>query len=216
MTDRDWIIWLLTGLAFAMTASIVFWSLRLGITPTPTSRKVRRTMEALLPESVDGRIYELGCGWGTLLLMLGRRFPNHLITGYEQSTIPYLVAWALTIRKANIRVVKQNFFTIQLQDPGLITCYLFPEAMQQMEGYLKRQLSDNCTVISHTFRLPGWESIKEIKANDLYRTSVFVYKKGIYKRGVYQNKCLNPADTEEYSQPRSPASDTSPVALVNS
>ena len=207
----DWIIWLLAGLAFAITASIVFWSLRLGITPTPTSRKVRLTMEPLLPESVDGRIYELGCGWGTLLLMLGRRYPNHSITGYEQSTIPYLVARVLTVHKTNVRVLKQNFFTARLTDPGLVTCYLFPEAMKQMDGYLKRQLSGHCTVISHTFRLPGWESIKEVKANDLYRTSVFVYRKD-----VYQNTAVNSADTEECCLPRSPSSDTSPAAQVNS
>ncbi|MET4694345.1 class I SAM-dependent methyltransferase [Endozoicomonas lisbonensis] len=207
----DWIIWLLTGLAFAITSSIVFWSLRLGITPTPTSRKVRRAMEPLLPESVNGRIYELGCGWGSLLLMLSRRYPNHSITGYEQSTIPYLVARILTVHKANVRVLKQNFFTTELKDAGLVTCYLFPGAMKQMDGYLKRQLSGHCTVISHTFRLPGWESIREIQANDLYRTSVFVYRKGIY-----QNKVVNSADTEEYCRSRSPASDTSPAVQVNS
>ncbi|AMO56456.1 methyltransferase [Endozoicomonas montiporae] len=177
MTETEWITWLLTGLAFLATGSIVLWSLKLGITPTPTSRTVQKTMERLLPKSVEGHIYELGCGWGTLLLMLSKHYPNHRITGYEQSTIPYLFAKAVTSHKTNITVKKKDFFNTRLDDAGLVTCYLFPGGMKRLDPFLKQQLPGKCPVISHTFALPGWNKIEKIKAEDLYRTSVFVYRK---------------------------------------
>ena len=175
MTDSHWITCLLLLPPFAAAVSIVFWSLKLGITPTPTSRKVRHAMEQLLPGDIEGNIYELGCGWGTLLLMLSHRYPDQQITGYERSTIPYLVAKALTFHKKNIKVLKQDFFGTPLKNPALVVCYLFPATMRRLDEYLYDQAFEKSLIISHTFRLPNWRCLHEVKADDLYRTPVYLY-----------------------------------------
>ena len=210
MVEPGWIAWLLTALALTVIASVAFWSVRLGITPTPTSIKVQRTLGEVLPTTVKGTIYELGCGWGTLLLKLAHHYPENRIVGYERSTVPFLIARILTCRQTNIRIYRKNFFTSELSDAGLVTTYLYPGAMQKLSGFLDQALSDDCVVISHTFRLPGWTCVREIRVRDLYRTSVFVYRKGFTKTGV------SLTGTGEYCSHRSPASDTSQAAPENS
>lgn len=212
MAEPGWIAWLLTVLALMVIASVAYWSVRLGITPTPTSVKVQRSLGEVLPAKVRGTVYELGCGWGTLLLKLAKHYPDNRIVGYERSTVPFLIARAMTWRQANITVYRKNFFASELDNAGLITTYLYPGAMQTLSGFLDQALPDGCVVISHTFRLPGWTCVREIRVRDLYRTSVFVYRKGFTKEGV----SISLTGTGEYCSHRSPASDTSPAAPENS
>ena len=56
--------------------SVIVYTLRYGISPMPTSPRVRRVLLGLLPEDPGGPVAELGAGWGTLAFPLARRWPD--------------------------------------------------------------------------------------------------------------------------------------------
>ncbi|WP_263079311.1 hypothetical protein [Endozoicomonas sp. Mp262] len=160
-----------------LTISLIYWSLRLGITPTPTSPKVKQSLKSILPTPVHGEIHELGCGWGTLLPLLLKTYPNNNILAYERSFLPRSIAKLIGhFYYPSIKITKQDFFQADLSKAGLIVCYLYPKAMEKLASHFKNTLPDDCWVISHTFRIPGWHPVKTLKANDLYKTPLYLYR----------------------------------------
>ena len=56
-------------------ASIVIYTLGTGISPSPTTGKVkRRLLKSIADLPCSGHIYELGSGWGTLVIPIAKQF----------------------------------------------------------------------------------------------------------------------------------------------
>lgn len=159
-----------------ITATIVFWSLRLGITPTPTSARVRSKLLETLPEKVDGNIYELGSGFGSLITVLAKTYPDQIIYGIERSPLPCWISRLSCRHLRNVVIIQQDIFRHEWEGAGLIVCYLYPGAMEKLSKIFNQKLKTGCYIVSHTFRLPGWEPESENKANDLYRSPVYRYR----------------------------------------
>ncbi|MBJ7449345.1 MAG: SAM-dependent methyltransferase [Parachlamydiales bacterium] len=166
------ILFLLLIWAFS---SLLFYTMKLGISPMPTSSKVKRRLLALSPKLHKVKIIECGCGWGTLLFALAKKYPDCLIQGYELSTICYLF---LKIRLLfypypNLRISRKDFFKVSFQDASLIVCYLYPKAMQRLA---KKKMREGAYLLTHTFHLPGYKPIIEQQMKDVYSTSLFLYR----------------------------------------
>ncbi|MDP0562033.1 MAG: hypothetical protein QS721_06775 [Candidatus Endonucleobacter sp. (ex Gigantidas childressi)] len=158
--------------------SLIYWSFRLGITPTPTSPSVKKSLLTLIPQQVCGEIHELGSGWGHLLPAIKKQCPNNTLNAHERSPLPRLFSQILTLLfKTPVNISSQDIFEVDLSKSGLVFCYLYPGAMKKLATHFKSTLPENCWIISHTFRLPGWTPIKTIQANDLYKTPIYLYKK---------------------------------------
>ncbi|WP_252179771.1 methyltransferase [Endozoicomonas sp. 4G] len=159
-----------------ITTTIVFWSLRLGITPTPTSGKVRAKLLETLPAKVDGNIYELGSGFGSLVAVLAKTYPDQVIYGIERSPLPCWISRLRCLHLKNAVILQQDFFQHEWEEAGLVVCYLYPGAMETLSKVFKLKLKKGCYIVSHTFRLPGWEPESINKAKDLYRSPVYRYR----------------------------------------
>lgn len=162
-----------------ITVSLVYWTLKLGISPTPTSPKVIKKLRRLWPELVSGEIHELGSGWGNLLPVLRNQYPHHLIIAHERSPVPRFCSIMLSyILKTRAIISNTDLFSSDLSKASLVICYLYPEAMSILSKQFKTILPKQCWIISHTFRLPGWTPVKTLQAGDLYRTPIYLYKSG--------------------------------------
>lgn len=171
-----WISLILALLALWILLSIVFWGLRSGITPMPTSQKACKRISEILPKLKENdKIYELGSGWGTLAWLLAKRYPDHWVVGYEISPIPF---WAsrLFFRRSNLIFEKRNFFKENLGDAALIVCYLYPGAMRQLKDKFQKELKPGTQIVSNTFAIPGWEPKQVLEVNDLYKTKIYRYE----------------------------------------
>lgn len=180
MILTEWVgsVLLIASLA-GLALSIVYWSLRNGISPMPTSFKAKRCLFSLLPEKLDGPIYELGSGWGTLLFPLAERYPHCLAVGIESSPLPY---WASKTslgfkQLSNVQLLRKNFFDVPLNDAGLVVCYLYPGAMKSLKAKFEKELAQGTWVISNTFAVPGWTPVASVDVGDLYRSKIYVYKR---------------------------------------
>ncbi|MEW5741318.1 MAG: SAM-dependent methyltransferase [Myxococcota bacterium] len=173
----------LVVLAFVVAAlgSIVWSTLRLGISPMPTSSAVRRVVLDMLPHAVAGDVHELGAGWGGLALALADRYPTARVVAWEASWAPFLVLklrLALSPRR-NLVALRRDFFgAADLSGAGLVVCYLWTGAMTRLAEKFTAELKPGALVVSHTFALRGWEAEETRHAADVYRTPVYRYRVG--------------------------------------
>ena len=165
-------------IAVIVSAFTIVWStLRTGISPMPSSQKARRAILDLLDSEHPGPIYELGSGWGQLAIDLARQNPQRDVVGYEMSLLPYLYA-RLSRRAlgvANVSFRRENFFNAPLQEAPVWICYLYPGAMTRLAESLSIMDDRTVLIISNTFRLPGFEAEHTLELNDLHRTYVYRY-----------------------------------------
>jgi len=158
--------------------SIVWSTLILGISPMPSSKKARQTMLELTDETGTGPIFELGSGWGNLLIPLAKKYPQRKIVGYELSLMPWLTS--ILLKKAfglkNLQVYRQNFMRADLSDASVIFCYLFPGGMLGVENKLNAEKGQLEYLISNSFALPSHKPIKTVQLNDIYKSLVYLYE----------------------------------------
>jgi len=168
-----------------LVIALIFGSTVLtGISPVPTSPRVRRTMMAALPGRLPGeseaRIYELGSGWGGMAFELAGRYPNHQVIGYEVSLLPWAFSrLRLMVQpRANLSFLWESFAGANLSDAGLVVCYLFPSAMQELAVKFEQELHPGALVLSNTFAIRDWRPLDELTAMDQYASKVYLYEAG--------------------------------------
>lgn len=161
------------------TGGTIVWStLWVGISPMPSSKKAREAILQLSEETGAGPIFELGSGWGNLLIPLARKYPQRKIVGYELSVIPWLTTVILKTLFGlnNIQLHRKNFLQTDLNDASVIICYLFPGGMQTIENKLKTKHENLNYLISNNFSLPSHTPARTIQLNDLYKSPVYLYE----------------------------------------
>lgn len=161
-----------------VVGSIVYTTWRMGISPMPSTHKATVAMWALLPESIEGAIYDLGSGWGTLLFPFAKRYPTNIIKGYECSLLPYLFSkvWKWWISADCVEIYRRDFYEESLDDASVVVCYLFPGAMHRLKEKWEKELDRPLIVISNTFAIPGKIPLKVVDLDDFYRTKVYLYQ----------------------------------------
>lgn len=174
----DWLPYLLNGLLLLAIASIIYYGIRLGITPMPSSRKAVATFIDLIPDTTGGKIVDLGSGWGTLAYPIAKRFPHAAIVGYELSPIPWLYSWlkGMFVRRPNLTLRRQSVFDADLSDVNVVVVYLHPAAMRKLGPKFERELRPGTLVLSNTFPVPTWKPAQTIHlgkswlstSNDIY------------------------------------------------
>lgn len=174
MSGLGYLLLILSALASLL---IIYSSIKNGISPMPTSSKVKTKLFQISLNPKPGPIYELGSGWGTLAFTLAKKYPSHHIAAYETSWIPYLYCLVRNyfFPFPNLHFYRVNFYTISLKNASMIFCYLYPAAMQRLISKFSQELPPGTIVVTHTFALPTkkYDLMEEI--NDLYHTKIYVY-----------------------------------------
>ena len=166
------------GFVLIVVGLVLVYTLITGISPLPTMPRAKAAMFDLLPSDLDGTIYELGSGWGTLAFPLARRHPGCRVVAYESSPVPWLVSklcqgvWRLP----NLTLSRGDFYRAGLGDAALVVCYLFPGGMRKLEPKLAQELRPGALVLSNFFRLPGWQPIGERALGDLHDSRIYLYR----------------------------------------
>ncbi|MBD3393179.1 MAG: methyltransferase [Chitinivibrionales bacterium] len=127
---------------------------------------------------INGDIVELGAGWGTLAFPLAKGFPHIRVTAVEISPVPFLFLQlrALVQKRANLEIVRRDILSVSLARAGLVTCYLYPDAMKKLKPKFENELQPGTVVVSNTFAVPGWEPSRVGELEDLYRTRIYEYR----------------------------------------
>lgn len=154
----DSLTYVLNGVLILAAVSIVYYGIRLGITPMPSSRKAVRKIVGLIPEGTEGKIVDLGAGWGSLAYPIAKRFPNAEVVGYELSPLPWLYSRlkGLIVARKNLKLHRQNVFEADVREADIVVVYLHPAAMRKLQKKFEEELRPGTVVISNTFVVPTW------------------------------------------------------------
>ena len=119
-------------------------------------------------------VYELGCGRAKFLRNLAHRFPEAEYVGIEYSFLPYSLAYLqILISRLPVRLIKDNFFKIDLARATVLYFYLLPETMRRLSLKIKQECRPGTRVISYQFSLPDL---------DLERISIYKNKRLYFYR----------------------------------
>lgn len=112
------------------------------------------------------------------MIPLAELYPIHHVVGLESSWVPFWISKARVFicRSENVSVLCHNFFSMPLQDAGLVICYLYPGAMVRLKEKFEKELRPGTWVISNTFAIPGWKPELVCEVDDIYRSKVYVYR----------------------------------------
>ena len=174
----DWLPYLLNGVLLLAIASVVYYGIKLGITPMPSSRKAVATFISLIPDTTDGKIVDLGSGWGSLAYPIAKNFPDAEVIGCELSPIPWLYSRlkGVFVQRPNLTLHRRSVFDADLTDVDVVVVYLHPAAMRKLGPKFERELRPGTLVLSNTFAVPTWEAAQTIHlgkswlstSNDIY------------------------------------------------
>jgi len=163
---------------FGIWISIVFWSLKNGISPMPTSRRAGKQVLSFIPKEAQGVIVDLGSGWGSMAILLAKHLPDCHIVGYETSPIPYAVSCILgyLAKAKNLQFLRKDFFQEDLAKASLVYCYLYPKAMIQLKKKFEVELCPGTIVISNTFAISKGNLVQVADLQDIYHTRIYKYE----------------------------------------
>ncbi len=172
---------LLTAGAAFLVASVALgllvYSFIAGVAPIPTTSKVKAKILGALSPDLEGNIFELGSGWGTLAYALAKRFPHCTVIAYEISPIPWFIC---KLRLAlfplpNVILRRADFHTASLEQAAAIVCFLFPGCMKKLGPKLEKELPPGALVVSHTWPIPGWLPEAVHQADDWHSSRIYEY-----------------------------------------
>jgi len=167
----------LTFMVLFVTSTILYSTVKLGISPMPSSNKAYRAMMQLADETGTGTIIDMGSGWGNFVIPIAKKYPQRQIVGYELSYLPWLISTLLkkTLGLKNLTLHRQSFYKADFSIASVLVCYLFPEAMDKISKKLRLEQAGVNFVISNNFVLPLWQHSKVIHINDFYKSPIYLY-----------------------------------------
>lgn len=125
-----------------------------GVPPLSSNAAEAADVVALLRQAALAKraiVYELGCGWGSLVIALALAFPEAQIRGIELSPFPYWIARVRTRKLPNVLLYRANFYKHDLRDAHAVTCYLMMKPMPKLAEFLDSILESGTPVVSLTF-----------------------------------------------------------------
>ena len=160
-----------------LLSMIVYRSVEIGISPTPSSLTAVKTISKITQKSDNLTIIELGSGFGFLALYLGHHNKSKKIIAYEISYIPYLISLFLQkiLQVKNISFRNENFLELPFQENITYVCYLFPQAMKDLDIKILEENIELSLLVSSTFALSGLKAKNICYLKDLYKTPIYTY-----------------------------------------
>lgn len=163
------------GLITLWAAYSSYLVIRCGVPPVPTTRRITKAMLDLAHLQSGQQIYDLGCGFGTVLFAAQKVAPKNIFYGYE---INRPVLWWAQIKnqifKRQIKFSATDFFTQDLADADIIFCYLWPSIMDRIEAEIWPQLKPGAKLVSHGFPLRKQSPRKVVKVG---HSKVMLYER---------------------------------------
>ncbi|MFH0896680.1 MAG: methyltransferase domain-containing protein [Candidatus Bathyarchaeota archaeon] len=144
----------------------VFVALEAGFAPTPEEVGRRMMKSANL---CKGKVlYDLGSGDGTLLIIAAEEFEARAVGVEIQGML--VTQSRNRIRnlglKSKIKVVKGDFFKVDLGDADVVALYLTPWALKALRSKLENELKRGARVVVYKYAIEGWKPKKTVDAED--------------------------------------------------
>ncbi len=152
-----------TLLIFLVTISIytlfLIYSSLMGSPYVPTKQK---EVEIILAEAglkKGGKFVELGCGDGRVVRTAVKKYRLKGLGFDINPILTWVARFKARWQHLDSRVVFQtkNIFAVDLTHADYVYLFLMPELIAKLAKKLEKELKKNTLVISHGFKIIGWE-----------------------------------------------------------
>jgi len=154
MSGHDLISIIALLFVVAAGASLLVFQGLTGVPPMSSNAAEARDVIALLKRAGlpdKAVIYDLGSGWGSLIIALAQAFPDADVRGIEISPLPYWVSRLRTRNLRNVTLRRGDFYACDLSDARAVTCYLMIKPMPRLASLLDKALAPGTPVVSLSF-----------------------------------------------------------------
>lgn len=146
---------------------------------------MRRAVKRVLKSDIQDKglkpkvIYELGSGWGPLVVDAAKVFPEATVRGIEFS---YLAAQFSKMRTRlwglkNVEILRKDFFEQDLKDADVIILYMLEVILERLSPKFIAELKPGAIIVSNTFVIKGWTPVKTHKImKKPIPLNIYVYK----------------------------------------
>lgn len=159
--------------------ALVFWGTFKGDVPLfLSSDAVTEAVLALVAARGPGRIAELGAGVGTVAVPLAARFPEREIDAWERAPLPFLTCWLRARGRRNLRVLRRDFWAVDLGEYDVVFAFLSPAVMARLTTKVQAEMRPGTLFVSAAFECPGWPADEAHVLDDRRGTHLYVHHIG--------------------------------------
>lgn len=141
----------------------------------PSSPRVVKDMVSLARIKPGEIVFDLGSGDGRILIAAAQA--GALAQGWEIHPLlvglTRLKVWWLKLGQ-RVEVDYGNFWQADLKEADVIMVYLITHRMLELKEKLIREAKQGARVVSHAFKVPGWEPESQLGEARLYLVPRFV------------------------------------------
>ncbi|MDA8416300.1 MAG: class I SAM-dependent methyltransferase [Betaproteobacteria bacterium] len=168
--EVHWPRWIY-GLGFIGLLGIYWSTFRTRVPLYLTHQTTLETLTELVELYQPRQFADLGCGTGTVLRMLAKRFPQVEFHGWEVAPLPWLLARWGTHDLPNCRITLGSFWTPSMREFDMVYVFLSPVPMSALWEKICAEMKTGALLISNSFLVPGilpWQTRDEDTVMPLY------------------------------------------------
>jgi SAM-dependent methyltransferase len=136
-----------------------------------------QALENLMPVEKNFYFLDIGCGTGSVLCYLDKRFPFGMFHGVETAPIPFVISWVRSkLNKAQFQVRYQNMWQVDLAPYDVVYAFLSPQPMPDLWQKVQREMQPGSIFISNSFTVPDVEPDEVVELNSGRATALFVWR----------------------------------------
>ena len=143
----------------------------------PTKPKDRQHLLDHLKLEPGQKVIDLGCGDGSLLFAVARKYPEAKCVGYDISLLPLFLGWSRKILKPrlykHVSLRFGNLFKQNVAQADVIFILLLPKSYPRLLKSLAHNLKPEARVFVEAWPFPGITPHETLRREGLL--SIFIY-----------------------------------------
>jgi len=142
----------------------------------PTSTEMYETIAEELPADRPFTFIDLGCGFGSLLSYLARRFPQGNFEGVEISPLAFLLSYLRFLkRQEQVSIRLRNFWNFSFEPYDFVYAFLAPPPMEGLWDKVKEEMRPGSIFMTNSFPVPA-KATRVFEVEDLRKSRLYVHK----------------------------------------
>ncbi|MEZ6139098.1 MAG: class I SAM-dependent methyltransferase [Zavarzinella sp.] len=150
---------------------------RVPYVPTPQP-VVEQMLKMAKVQSTD-RVVDLGCGDGRIVVTAVKQFGAKSGVGYDIDPERIRESQANAKKQGvadRCQFVQQDILKLKtLNQPTVVTLYLFPELNEKLAPMLRKELAPGSRIVSYDYLMGDWEPDREIRFKDTHGDDHSIY-----------------------------------------
>jgi len=135
-----------------------------AVSSVPWMRRAVRDVlkKEIIDQGIEPKIiYELGSGWGPLVMDAAKLFPKAKVIGVEFSflAVQFSRIRAFLFGRRNVEIRRNDFFKEDLADADLIIFYMLESILEKLSPKMIAELPEGAMIVSNTFQIKDWTPV---------------------------------------------------------